>query len=153
MNGNGRRSAAAWGRMPWRAIRASPLRRTGSATRDQLTSVLEPLFGERTAAESFAALDAAGAPCEISEERFGQGYGFFDHPDARANDWVAKYRHHSMGMIEQPGKLFSLSETPGEIWGPPPVRGEHSREVLRELDYSDGEIQALQEQGATTWPS
>ena len=120
---------------------------------DQLTGVLEPLFRERTAAEWVAALDVAGAPCEISEEGFGQGYGFFDNPDAIANDWVAKYRHYSMGMIEQPGTLFSLSETPGKIWGPPPVRGEHSREVLRELDYSDGEIQALQEQGVTTWPS
>ena len=120
---------------------------------DQLTDILEPRFGERTAAEWFAALDQAGAPCEISEEGFGQGYGFFDHPDARANDWVGKYRHYSMGMMEQHGTLFSLSETPGKIWGPPPVPGEHSREVLRELDYSDGEIQALQEQGVTTWPN
>ena len=120
---------------------------------EALAGILEPLFREHTAAEWYAALDGAGAPCEISEEGFGQGYGFFDHPDAIANDWVAKYRHYSMGMIEQPGTLFSLSETPGKIWGPPPVRGEHSREVLRELDYSDGEIQALQEQGVTTWPS
>ena len=120
---------------------------------DQLAAVLEPLFRERTAAEWFAALDAAGAPCEISEEGFGQGYGFFDHPDALANDWIGKYRHHSMGMIEQHGKLFSLSETPGAIWGPPPVAGEHSREILRELDYTAAQIQALQEQGVTTWPS
>ena len=121
---------------------------------DALTGVLAPLFRERTAAEWFDALDRAGAPCEISEEGYGQGYGFFDNPDAIANDWVAKYEHYSMGMIEQPGKLFSLSETPGAIWGPPPVRGRaQSRGPAGAGLRQRPESRSMREKGVTTWPS
>jgi crotonobetainyl-CoA:carnitine CoA-transferase CaiB-like acyl-CoA transferase len=120
---------------------------------EHLTAILEPLFKQRTAREWFGILDAAGAPCEIAEESYGQGFGFFDNPDAVANQWVAHYRHHSLGMIEQPGSLFSLSDTPGAIWGPPPVRGEHSFEVLRGLGYADSEILNLRDQGITSWPA
>jgi crotonobetainyl-CoA:carnitine CoA-transferase CaiB-like acyl-CoA transferase len=125
----------------------------GRADHDhELAAVLEPLFKERTAAEWFDLLDRAGAPCEISEEGYGQGYGFFDDPDAAANGWVARYQHHSMGLIEQFGSLFSLSETPATISGPPPVRGEHSRQVLLELGYGDDDIEAFARQGITSWP-
>ncbi len=119
---------------------------------DALEQILEPLFKQRTAPEWFGALDRAGAPCEISEEGFGQGYGFFDDPDAIANGWVARYRHYSMGMIEQFGTLFSLSDTPSTISGPPPVRGQQSREVLHEIGYSDNDVQAFARQGITSWP-
>ena len=88
----------------------------------------------------------------FSEEGFGQGYGFFDDPDAIANGWVARYRHYSMGMIEQFGTLFSLSDTPSTISGPPPVRGQQSREVLHEIGYSDNDVQAFARQGITSWP-
>jgi len=45
-----------------------------------------------------------------------------------------------------------FSETPGHIGGPPPLLGEHSREVLRELGYTSAEIEELRRSGVTTWP-
>ena len=108
------------------------------------------MFETRTAREWFERLDRAGVPCEVSSETYGRE--FFDDPDAIANEWVVEYRHHSMGSMEQFGRLFSLSETPGKVWGPPAVPGEHSREILRELGYDKAQIQELGQKGVTAWP-
>jgi len=45
-----------------------------------------------------------------------------------------------------------LSETPGAIGGPPPLLGQHSREVLLDLGYRAEEIDQLRERGVTVWP-
>ena len=120
-----------------------------------LAGLLEPIFATRTAQEWFETLDREGVPCEVSSETYGQE--FFDDPDAIANEWVVKYQyqyqHYSLGAFEQYGRLFSLSDTPGKIWGPPPVPGEHSRDILRELGYRDDQVDALLDKGVTTSPS
>jgi len=41
-----------------------------------------------------------------------------------------------------------LSATPGEIWLPPPRLGEHTREILKSLDYADELIESLAREGA-----
>lgn len=120
-----------------------------TANADALTHVLGALFRTRTAQSWFDLLDAEGAPCEIVREGRGQGDGFFDDPDAVASGWVGRYEHTLMGTIEQPGALFSLSGTPAVLQGAPPIRGQHSAEILRELGYSDARIAELQQQGAT----
>jgi formyl-CoA transferase len=46
-----------------------------------------------------------------------------------------------------------LSRTPGGPAGPGPALGEHTREVLASLDYSDEEISELLESGAAAGPA
>ena len=41
---------------------------------------------------------------------------------------------------------------PARIGGPPPLLGQHSREVLTDLGYSAEEIDQLRERGVTIWP-
>jgi len=41
------------------------------------------------------------------------------------------------------GIPVKMSDTPGEMQGPPPRFGEHNREVLRELGYDDPTIDHL----------
>jgi crotonobetainyl-CoA:carnitine CoA-transferase CaiB-like acyl-CoA transferase len=41
------------------------------------------------------------------------------------------------------GLLFDFDETPGKIWGPPFVPGQHSGPILRELGYDDDAIEQL----------
>jgi alpha-methylacyl-CoA racemase len=51
------------------------------------------------------------------------------------------------------GVPVKLSRTPGEPAGPGPALGEHTREVLASLGYSDDEVAALLESGAAAGPA
>jgi crotonobetainyl-CoA:carnitine CoA-transferase CaiB-like acyl-CoA transferase len=51
------------------------------------------------------------------------------------------------------GVPVKLSRTPGAPAGPGPALGEHTREVLEGLGYSEEEVGALLESGAAAGPS
>ena len=65
---------------------------------------------------------------------------------------MADYEHAVLGRLRQFGRLLTFSETPGRIWGPPPLIGQHSREVLRDAGYRDGDIDALVTAGVVYEP-
>jgi crotonobetainyl-CoA:carnitine CoA-transferase CaiB-like acyl-CoA transferase len=111
---------------------------------------LEAWFAARTMQRAFDELDAAGVPVEMAREDARRTW--FDAPDVVAAGLVADYEHPQYGRFRQFGSLVDLSETPGRIAGPPPMLGQHSREVLGELGYSDAEIAELRDQGVTLWP-
>jgi crotonobetainyl-CoA:carnitine CoA-transferase CaiB-like acyl-CoA transferase len=114
------------------------------------TETLEAFFAARTAQEAFDLLDRAGVPVEIAAEDARRTW--FTQPDIVAAGLVAEYQHPTYGRFRQFGDLVNLSETPGRIAGPPPLLGQHSREVLGELGYSDDEIRSLRDRGVTLWP-
>jgi crotonobetainyl-CoA:carnitine CoA-transferase CaiB-like acyl-CoA transferase len=104
---------------------------------------LEPVFRARSAAQWFAALDAAGVPCEVSNPDFV--LGLFDEPEMIDKGWVTKYRHPIVGEMDVLGLLFDFAETPGIVQGPPLVPGQDTRAILHELGYDDARIDALAE--------
>jgi crotonobetainyl-CoA:carnitine CoA-transferase CaiB-like acyl-CoA transferase len=55
--------------------------------------------------------------------------------------------------VRQLGVPVKLSRTPGAPAGPGPALGEHTREVLTALGYSEEEIAALLESGAAAGPA
>ena len=89
----------------------------------------------------FAALDAAGVPCEVSTPDFV--LDLFDDPEMIEKGWVTKYRHPIVGDMDVIGLLFDLSETPGVVQGPPLVPGQDTRAILAELGYDDDRIDKL----------
>jgi crotonobetainyl-CoA:carnitine CoA-transferase CaiB-like acyl-CoA transferase len=66
---------------------------------------------------------------------------------------VTEYEHPLMGRMRQFGNLVDFSDTPGRIAGPPPMVGEHTREILAGLGYDEAEIDELRREGVVTWPS
>jgi crotonobetainyl-CoA:carnitine CoA-transferase CaiB-like acyl-CoA transferase len=121
-----------------------------AANAEALTDVLAAFLVTHTAHNAFEVLDGAGVPVEIADPDGGRTW--FDRPDLVAAGLVADYEHPQYGRFRQFGHLVHLSDTPGRIAGPPPLLGQHSREVLAELGYSPEQIGQLRERGVTRWP-
>ena len=111
------------------------------AHRTELESQLEPWFLARPVHEVFTLLDGHGIPCEIADPNFGKRV--FDDPEMKALGLVVGYEHPKLGRLEQFGENVHFSDTPGKIWGPPPLCGQHTRAIMQEHGYEDGEIDKL----------
>jgi crotonobetainyl-CoA:carnitine CoA-transferase CaiB-like acyl-CoA transferase len=110
--------------------------------RRQLESILEPRFLTKTARFWSRMLDEANVPNEVPVDTQGGEQPLFD-ADNVALGMVAHYEHPLLGDMRQFGQLFDFSETPGRINGPPPLVGQHTREILRDLGHRDDDIDAL----------
>jgi crotonobetainyl-CoA:carnitine CoA-transferase CaiB-like acyl-CoA transferase len=79
----------------------------------------------------------------------------FSHPQFVANGMAAEVEDPELGATTQVGVPAVLRGTPGGIRGGQPPVGAHSREVLTEAGYSEGEIEFLIEAGVveedSTW--
>ncbi len=120
------------------------------ARNTELGPLLEPLFAAHTARECFALLDDRGVPCEISSQEFV--LGMFDDPEMIDRGWVSSRENPLVGRIDMRGVLFDFSETPGRVAGGPIVVGQHSREILRELDFDEAAIDELVARGVVGVP-
>lgn len=71
----------------------------------------------------------------------------FDHPQMLQNELLIEVDDPRAGKMKMPGYLVKLSEGPPSVRRLAPVLGEHTEEVLREIDYSEEEIEALRANG------
>jgi crotonobetainyl-CoA:carnitine CoA-transferase CaiB-like acyl-CoA transferase len=117
---------------------------------DALARRLAERFRTRSAARWFAELDAAGVPVEICDPDFA--LRLHDDPESHKRGYSVSYPHPFVGRLDQAGLLVSLSDTPGIVQGPPLVVGQHTRALMRELGYSDAQIDAaVEEKWAGEW--
>ena len=68
-------------------------------------------------------------------------------PHTLAREMVVDLVHPGAGAIKALGVPVKLSETPGAVDRPAPLLGEHTAEILAELDYGDAEQRALRDAG------
>jgi crotonobetainyl-CoA:carnitine CoA-transferase CaiB-like acyl-CoA transferase len=118
----------------------------------ELASILEQIFLGENAETWFDRLDQRGVPCETThEDRVAE---LFDSPELRDKGWIATYQHPVVGQIEVAGRLIDFSRTPGPLAGPPPMVGQHTREILEELGYDTAAVDRLVLQGSVAvWDS
>jgi crotonobetainyl-CoA:carnitine CoA-transferase CaiB-like acyl-CoA transferase len=117
---------------------------------DALAAALAARFRTRGAADWFAALDAADVPVEVEDPEFA--LRLHDDPEAQKRRLTVTYQHPFVGRLDQIGLVYSLSDTPGRVQGPPLVVGQHTRELMRELGYTDAQVDAaVAEKWAAEW--
>jgi len=113
------------------------------AHRAELIALLEPAMAARSLGQWIAALEAANVPCGAIN-RIDQ---VFADPQAIARGLVVAMAH-ATGPMDLVASPLRLSGTPPEYRSAPPLLGQHTNEVLREvLAIPDGEIEALRRTG------
>ena len=112
--------------------------------RAELIPLLNDIFIKRTRAEWIAILERAKVP-HGAINTIPQALA---HPQAVAREMVRTIPHPSAGEIRLVGPAAKFSSTPAQIQRHPPLLGEHTDEVLRELGLGDEEVAHLHEVGA-----
>lgn len=112
---------------------------------------IEARFRTRTSVSWSYALDDAGVPNEIPLDAKGGETMLFD-ADNVALGLTAEYEHPVLGQLRQFGELIGFSETPGRIGGPPPLVGEHTRDIMEWLGYDAARIDELKAEGVVYEP-
>lgn len=92
-----------------------------------------------TTSELLARLDAAGVPFgPVKTVR-----EFAEDPQAKHNRTIFDAEHPEAGMLRYVRYPGHFSETPAALYRHPPRLGEHSKDVLRDIGYSDAQIEGL----------
>jgi CoA:oxalate CoA-transferase len=109
----------------------------------QLENTIKEITLTKSTDEWVELLEGAGIPCgkvrSVKEA--------LELEQTKAREMVVEMEDDLRGKIKMLGIPTKLSATPGEIRRMPPVLGEHTREVLRELEYGQQEIHELEDKG------
>ncbi len=110
--------------------------------RAALVPELEACLKTRTKKTWLTALESAKVPCGAINN-FAE---VFSDPQVRHRDMVQSWDHPLKKGIELVSNPIKFSKTPVQKRNPPPMLGEHTHQVLKELLHlSDQEIQSLKE--------
>ena len=114
------------------------------ANLEDLVRVLAPKFREASTADWAHRLADAGIPAGP----VASVGDMLEHPQTLARDMVTEVQHAVAGSVRTLGFPVKFSGTPARVNSGAPVLGQHTREILRELDYSADEVEAMIQDGA-----
>jgi crotonobetainyl-CoA:carnitine CoA-transferase CaiB-like acyl-CoA transferase len=113
---------------------------TGSNTTD-----LEAAFAAGVSTRVVDTLRAAGIAVEIAGDSYCDR--FLSDDGNLATGRVVEFETEHFGRLREIGPIIRFSDMDVVAWGPAPLLGEHTHEVLSEVGYSDETIAAMHERG------
>jgi crotonobetainyl-CoA:carnitine CoA-transferase CaiB-like acyl-CoA transferase len=112
--------------------------------RAEMTRLIQEIFSKKSTAEWLALLESAGVP----NGPINNIAQVFEEPQVKARGVKIELDHATAGKLPLVASPMRFSGTPLEYRLPPPVLGEHTDRVLRELlGKSDAEIAQLRARG------
>jgi formyl-CoA transferase len=110
-----------------------------------LVEAIEAALAARTTGEWVERMLAAGVPAGPIHD-YGQVFG---DPHTISRRMVEELEHPIEGRIRTLGFPIRMSGTPPRVRRPPPLLGEHTAELLRELGFEAGAIDASAAAGSS----
>ena len=107
--------------------------------RSKIVPFLQEIFLTKPVMEWVEELQKFSVPCGPINDLAD----VFSDPQILARDMFLEMAHPTLGQIKQTGIPIKFSRTPGGLDRPPPLLGEHNHEVLAELGYTNGDVEAL----------
>lgn len=115
---------------------------------DVLVGLMNAVVRTRTREHWQAAFDAAGVPAG-PVHTIGEA---LSHPQTVARGMVVEVEHPQAGLTRAVGCPIHFSASSDRSSTPAPLLGQHTREVLREFDLPEAEIDALVAEGVIAEP-
>ena len=112
--------------------------------REETVAMVRKVLATRTRDEWLEALGAANIPCSPLHS-LGE---LSAHPHTQASQMVVPYDHPRLGEMKTVSQPLRFDGERTVLRRPPPLHGEHGRDVLQEAGYGDEEIAALAASGA-----
>lgn len=98
--------------------------------RDELDEIIGAFIGARTQEENLKIFEAAGVTvgpvCSVAD--------LLDHPFVTGREAIVEMEDRDLGSLPMHNVIPRLSETPGTFRRPAPRLGEHTEEILKELN-------------------
>eukprot|EP00298_Acanthocystis_sp_HF-20_P010096 c18672_g1_i1.p1 GENE.c18672_g1_i1~~c18672_g1_i1.p1 ORF type:complete len:423 (+),score=136.13 c18672_g1_i1:26-1270(+) len=112
--------------------------------RNILIPILQEKIIQKTTSEWEKLLETVGIPCSAINT-ISQA---FNDKQVIHRQMVQEVEHPTAGKIKVAGIPIKFSKTPGSIRLPPPLLGQHTKEVLKNiLNYSENQINELHQNG------
>ena len=116
---------------------------------DALAGELAPVFAEGEPLHWERLLTGVDVACVKAEDR-GMYYFFNEDPHVKENGLLTQVEAPRFGSFWRYSPVVGFSEMSGRA-GPGPLKGEHTRPILRELGYTDAQIQDFRQRKIVDW--